>query len=177
MEILSPIPPHHLPDAARMWWAAFGPIGARPQMRAEQGAAAVRGGDVVGVMGLRDGGGGFLATTPLMARLLFRAAPPTDDLVIDGIAVSQPRQGTGAALLDHALDRARAQGRNGLRAEVRARNHAARAFWQAMGFVEIARGRYGWPWSGQVLSLRRPLSGTALAERPRDAAQQGKGAG
>lgn len=158
MEILTPIPANHLPAAAAMWWAMFGPMCARtPQMRAENGAAAVRGGDVVGVMGLRDAGGGFLSATPLIARLLFRAAPPSDDLVIDGIAVSQPRQGTGAALLDHALARARAQGREAVRAEVRAGNHAAVAFWQAMGFVEVARGRYGWPWSGQVLILRRPV--------------------
>lgn len=159
MEILTPIPAQHLPAAARMWWRRFGPwgTGRAPQMRADRGAAAVLGGDVVGVMGLRDAGGGFLTATPLLARLFYRAAPPTEDLVIDGIAVSHPRQGTGAALLAHAQARARAQGRTGLRAEVRANNHAALAFWQAMGFMEIARGRYGWPWSGTVLILRRPV--------------------
>lgn len=88
MKILTPIPVQHLPAAAGMWWAMFGVMGAPvPAICADRGAAAVRAGAVVGVMGLRDGRGGFLAAPPLIARLLFRAAPPTDDLVIDGITV------------------------------------------------------------------------------------------
>lgn len=159
MQILTPIPTQHLPAASRMWWAAFGAAGRRaPQVRPENGTAAVRAdGDLVGVMGLRDAGGGFLLATPLVARFMFRPAPATDDLVIDGIAVRDRRRGTGSAMLDYATARARMQGRPGLRAEVQASNHAALAFWQAVGFAEVGRGRYGWPWSGQVLILRRPI--------------------
>ena len=112
-------------------------------------------GGVAGVIGLRDAQGGFPAATPLGARIAFRAAPATADLVVDGIVVRDARQGIGSALLRQALVRAASAGHPGLRAEVRVQNSGAMEFYRAMGFVPVAQGRFGWPWTGQVAILRR----------------------
>lgn len=162
MQILTPIPDARLPDAAMLWWRSLG-AGARPPgwrvpaVDGRRGIALLRDGRVAGVLGLRDSGGGFLRPgrwpAGLMLRL-YRAAPATDDLVIDGIAVASRRRGDGARLIDAARQQARLQGRPGLRAEVRSTNSAALAFYAAQGFVNIAQGRFGWPWTGQVVVLR-----------------------
>lgn len=161
MQITSPIPQDYLTDAARMWWRSFGPRRLRrrpPRVCAAHGVAAIDDqGTLIGVMGLRDADGGFLVSQPLSVRLLYRAAPPTADLVIDGIVARHRRAGTGRALLSQGIACARAAGRPGLRAEVIARNKPAIAFYRALGFTEIARGRYGWPWAGQVVVMRRPV--------------------
>lgn len=160
MQITSPIPDRHLADAARLWAGAFAPpLGARqPRLRACHGIAAIgAGGRLDGVAGIRDHRGGFLAELPWQARILFRAAPPTADLVIDGIVVDDRRRGIGRALLDRAAQAACQAGRPGLRAEVEVRNTAAMAFYAATGFVEIGRGFFGWPWSGPVAILHRPV--------------------
>lgn len=162
---LSPIPDALLAEAAALWWRGVGPGWPRrpPPVRAAQGIVAQAEGDgrVLGVAGLRDGSGGFAAQTPPPIGLMFRAAPPTADLVLDGIVARHPRQGIGRALVAAALARARETGHPGLRAEVEARNRAACAFYGRLGFQEVGRGRYGWPWSGQVLVLRRPVAGWA----------------
>ena len=161
--VVTPIPKALLADAALIWWREFGPPGLRtraPPVRAERGAVAVDGqGRVRGVVGLRDHGGGFPARVPVLARWLCRAAPPTADLVIDGIVALDRRAGIGRALVRAAAARARAGGHPGLRAEVRSSNPVAMGFWRAMGFAEEARGRYGWPWSGMVAVMRRDLDG------------------
>lgn len=160
MQISSPIPDRHLGEAARLWWGAFAPLGGgrAPAIRACHGIAAIGpDGRVAGVAGFRDHEGGFLADTPTLARLLFRAAPETPDLVIDGLVVDRPRRGTGRALLAAAAGIACRAGRPGLRAEVELRNRSAMLFYGATGFAEIGRGRFGWPWSGPVAILRRPL--------------------
>ena len=160
MQITSPIPDRLLDDAARLWWAAFAPpfSGTPPLARACHGIAAIGAdGRLAGVAGLRDGQGGFLADSPWLARAFYRAAPPTADLVIDGIVVDGPRRGVGRALLDRAAQAARQAGHPGLRAEVEVRNTAALAFYAATGFVQVAQGRYGWPWSGLVAVLHRPV--------------------
>ena len=160
MQIASPIPDRHLADAARLWSAAFAPpLGAgQPRLRACHGIAAIEtGGRLGGVAGIRDHRGGILADQPWLARVLYRAAPPTADLVIDGIVVDDRRQGIGRALLDRAAQVAHHAGRPGLRAEVEMRNTAAMAFYAATGFVEIGRGFFGWPWSGPVAILHRPV--------------------
>ncbi|MDB6182175.1 GNAT family N-acetyltransferase [Paracoccus fistulariae] len=161
MRLLSPIPQTHLSEAARIWWHSFGPRHRRdrvPHICPAHGIAAIDAQDrVAGVMGLRDSEGGFLLAPPLSLRWLYRAAPPTADLVIDGIVARQRRAGTGRALLAEAGRRARACGRPGLRAEVLARNTAAIAFYRALGFSELTRGRYGRIWSGQVVIMRRPV--------------------
>ncbi len=160
MQIASPIPDRHLRDAARLWWSAFAPpVGAGPpRVRACHGIAAIGpDGCLGGVAGIRDGQGGFLADQPWLARCLYRAAPPTADLVIDGIVVDGPRRGVGRALLDGAAQAARQAGHPGLRAEVELRNTAAMAFYAATGFIEIGRGSFGWPWSGLVVLLHRPV--------------------
>nr|WP_272874538.1 GNAT family N-acetyltransferase [Paracoccus shandongensis] len=132
--------------------------GRAPGIRACHGIAAIGpDGRLAGVAGFRDHEGGFLAETPVLARLLFRPAPATPDLVIDGLVVDRPRHGTGRALLEAAAGIACRSGRPGLRAEVALRNRPALAFYAAAGFAEIGRGRYGWPWSGPVAILRRPL--------------------
>lgn len=162
---LSPIPDAVLAEAAALWWRGVGPGWPRrpPPVRAAQGIVALTDADrgVLGVAGLRDGSGGFAARMPPLTGPLFRAAPPTDDLVLDGIVARHPRQGIGRALVAAALVRARDGGHPGLRAEVEARNRAACAFYLRLGFQEVGRGRYGWPWSGQVLLLRRPVAGWA----------------
>lgn len=154
-EIIHPVPPGLLDQAAALWWAHFAPpLTRRGAFAASHGVVAVAGGAVVGVAGLRDHRGGF-ARGAAPAAILYRAGPATDDLVIDGIAVARPRQGDGARLLAGARDVARRWHRPGLRAEVAMANHAAMAFYAANGFCTVAQGRYGWPWTGPVAVLRR----------------------
>ena len=160
MQITSPIPDRLLGDAARLWWAAFAPpvSAGPPRVRPCHGIVAVGAdGRLNGIAGLRDGQGGFLADTPWLARCLYRAAPPTADLVIDGIVVDGPGRGVGRALLDRAAAAAGQAGHPGLRAEVEIRNTRALAFYAAVGFAEIGRGSFGWPWSGPVALLHRPV--------------------
>lgn len=160
MQMLNPIPQALLPAAARLWWRGIGPGWAVrvPPVRASHGIVALDGaGRLAGVAGLRDASGGFLGRIPLAARLFFRAAPPTADLVLDGIVAARPREGAGRALVRAACAHARAGGHPGLRVEVRARNRGALAFYARLGFHETARGRFGWPWSGMVVLMRRDL--------------------
>ncbi|MBK4216543.1 GNAT family N-acetyltransferase [Paracoccus caeni] len=159
MQIRSPIPEEHRDAAALLWWQSFG-TGLRrrtpPEIRPAHGIAAIdRQGTLAGVMGLRDDQGGFLVARPSIIGLLYRPAPPTSDLVVDGIVSARPRQGAGRAMMTEGLDRARAAGRPGLRVEVQASNRTAIAFYASLGFVEIARGGYGWPWTGPVMVMRR----------------------
>lgn len=160
--------------AVALWWASFGravrPLGGEGPLGADgrRGLVAVgQDGAVIGVAGLRDVGGGWLRLRPGLLDPLFRPAPPTDDLVIDGIAVAAAhrRHGVGQALVAGALARAAQGGHPGLRAEVARRNAGAVRFWQAAGFVETGRGRFGWPWGGPVLLMRRDaVAGAAVAE-------------
>lgn len=144
-----------------LWWRRFGLRGIRRShrpVRAENGAVALDDQNRLrGVMGLRNGAGGFLRHPPRRARLLFRGAPATDDLVIDGILSLEGRRGIGAALLGESIARARQEGRPGIRVEVQARNRTALAFYARQGFAEVLRGRYAWPWSGTVIVLRLPV--------------------
>lgn len=160
MQIVTPIPDRHLDAAARLWGHHFLPpvLRAQPRLRACHGMAAIGGdGALQGVAGFRDHDGGVLADLPWIARHLFRPAPPTADLVIDGIAVASPRRGTGRALLDAMAPIARRAGRPGLRAEVEVGNGPAMAFHAALGFSQIGQGQFGWPWSGPVAILRRSV--------------------
>ena len=151
--ILGPIPARVLPDAAALWRASFG---GRGDCDPTRGLAALDAqGRVAGVMGLRDGQGGFLLQEAGWRGWLYRPAPPTRDLVIDGIAVVDRRGGVGRALVQHALMLAGQRGFPGLRAEVRLSNPGALAFYRALGFQSEGRGRYGLPWWGQVEVLRR----------------------
>lgn len=158
IHLIAPIPPWHLTDAGRLWWCHFGGPGPAPAMRGDHGAVVLRDDTVIGVAGFRDAGGGFSQHAPILAGLLFRPAPPTADLVLDGIAVTDRRAGAGRLLIRAGLDHARNLGRPGLRAEVALRNRTALAFFQSLGFAEVTRGRYGWPWTGQVVVLRRDAS-------------------
>ncbi|MGR3199263.1 MAG: GNAT family N-acetyltransferase [Paracoccus sp. (in: a-proteobacteria)] len=155
MQILHPIPDEALPRATALWRAHFGFLAWPRHLRPLHGIVAVGpSGQVLGVMGLRDASGGAPAGALPAPPWLFRPAPPTGDLVIDGLAVSDPGQGTGRALVAEALRRARLRRHPGLRAEVRARNCGALAFYGRLGFGEESRGRYGLPWWGQVHVLR-----------------------
>lgn len=159
MQIVTPVPDHHLDAATRLWNRHFAPpLGfGTPRLRACHAIAAIgANGQLLGVAGFRDQDGGVLDHVPWLARQMFRPAPPTADLVIDGIAVAIPRRGIGRALVDRAGHMARGAGRPGLRAEVEAGNVPAMDFHAAMRFAEIGRGRFGWPWSGPVAILHRP---------------------
>ena len=153
----SPISAAHLADAAALWGRHFAwPRRALPAARicpAHGVVALDRAGQVIGVAGLRDADGGFLRRASSLACVLYRGAPATSALVIDGIATALPRQGIGRALIFAALDEAGRQGRPGLQAEVALGNQTARAFYRSLGFAEQGRGRYAWPWSGPVLLL------------------------
>jgi GNAT superfamily N-acetyltransferase len=161
IRIVSPIPPEHLAEASMLWWRGFGLRGIRRShrpVRAENGVIALDDQNCLrGVMGIRNGSGGFLRHPPRRARLFYRGAPATEDLVIDGILALECRKGIGAALLGESFARARQEGRPGIRVEVQARNRAALAFYLRQGFVEIIRGRFAWPWSGTVIVLRLPV--------------------
>lgn len=156
MQILHPIPDAALPQAAALWRAHFGLMGWPAGLRSGQGVVAIdRQGRLQGIMGLRDASGGLAARDLAAPGWLFRPAPATGDLVIDGLAVATPRQGIGRALVAEALRLAARRARPGLRAEVRQRNGGALAFYGSLGFAEEGRGRYGLPWWGQVHVLRR----------------------
>lgn len=157
MKICAPVPDAALPQAIQLWRSAFGSPGRAGRPCAENAIAAMRGEVIEGIVGLRDHRGGFLAASPPLARLLFRPAPPTADLVLDGIVVRHPRRGCGRALIFAAEAEARRRHRHGLRAEVRLRNRDAMAFYRSLGFVEETRGRFGWPWSGMVAVMRKPI--------------------
>ncbi|WP_169308806.1 GNAT family N-acetyltransferase [Paracoccus gahaiensis] len=157
MQILSPIPQALSGQAAALWRGHFGAAGWPRRISAAHGLVAVDGrGRVAGVMGLRRAEGGFAQGLPPLPGWLFHPAPATRDLVIDGLAVADPRQGTGGALIAAACAIAARSGHPGLRAEVRARNAGALRFYAAMGFTQIGQGRYGLPWWGQVHLLRLP---------------------
>lgn len=159
MQICHPIPTCHLQAAAALWWRSFGIGPGVPAASAERGVVAIDAdGGLAGVMGLRDADGGFMPVGRGLARILYRPAPPTADLVIDGIVAAPRRQGVGHALIAEAERITRRRGRCGLRAEVQLRNAAARAFYARLGFLEERRGRFGWPWSGRVVVLRKPLA-------------------
>ena len=147
-------------EAGRLWRRHFGHIGLGG-CKAEKGAVAVSAGQVQGVIGFRDHRGGFAqpgrGALVALAEMLYRPAPSTADLVIAGIAVRRPRCGYGRALIAQAVTQAQLRGRAGLRAEVALRNRRALAFYRKLGFVEEGRGRYGWPWTGIVVILRRPV--------------------
>lgn len=102
-------------------------------------------------------GAGFWPTRPGWRGPSIARRRPTADLVMDGIVVDGPRRGVGRALLERAALVARQAGHSGLRAEVEVRNTAAMGFYAATGFAEIGRGAFGWPWSGPVAVLHRPV--------------------
>lgn len=156
MQIFSPIPEAVLGEAVKLWSSEFGWLSQR--VVASNGAVALNGDEVRGVVGLRDHNGGFLSGHPATSPFLFRPAPPTADLVIDGIVVRSRRCGIGRALIGAAEIEARRRQRRGLRAEVRLGNPAALAFYAELGFSEETRGRFGWPWSGIVSVMRKPIS-------------------
>nr|WP_010398445.1 GNAT family N-acetyltransferase [Paracoccus sp. TRP] len=144
----------------------------RTAMRPGQALVALSpAGRLVGVAGLRDANGGFLspdaggfvaAWGPFGGRLrhlttaLYLGGGETTDLVLDGVAVRPEwrRRGIARALVKAAAAHAREFGYPALRAEVHARNHAALAAWQAIGFRHLGRERLGWPWSAPAHVLR-----------------------
>lgn len=144
----------------------------RAAMRPGQALVALSpGGELLGLAGLRDANGGFLDPAPggfvavwgpaggrlrHLSTRLYRAGGATADLVLDGLAVAPQwrRQGIARALVQAALDQARARGHTALRVEVEARNHAGLAAWRALGFQPLPRQRLGWPWSPPAHVLR-----------------------
>lgn len=162
MKILTPIPATLLPEASALWRSRFRPVG-RGRICPGHGVVAVdTAGRLAGVMGLRDAAGGFWQPRRGQGlTLLFRACPPTADLVIDGIVAARLRGGAGRALIAAGLAYAGRCGHPGLRAEVQTRNRPALDFYRALGFVEVARGRYGWPWGGTIAVMRLPVAQVA----------------
>lgn len=193
-----PVPPEirrGVPDelrqaAAVLYWRHFGaqllPLPVAPRrgialiraaMRPQQALVALSpSGELLGLAGLRDAGGGFLDPAPdsfvavwgqaggrlrHLAAALYRPGAATADLVLDGLAIHPlwRRQGIARALVHAATDHARARGHAGLRAEVEARNQAGLAAWRALGFQPLPRQRLGWPWATPAHVLRLPLSG------------------
>ena len=188
IRILHGLPAHLRIAAAALYWRHFGTQLLPLPARHRRGMALVRAvlrpdhalvalsaqGQLVGIAGLRDARGGFLAADPHSFRAvwgtargrlchlstgLYRAGPQTEDLVIDGIAIRPDwrRQGIARALVNAAADHARAQGHVALRAEVAADNREALAAWRAMGFQRQSRHRLGWPWSRPAHVLRLTL--------------------
>jgi len=172
--ILRGIPPELQGAAAALYWRHFGAQVLPLPVAARQGVALAPSGRLVGIVGLRGAGGGFLDPSaegfvavwgPARGRLrhlaagLYRPGAATADLVLDGIAVLPQwrRQGIARALIRCAAAHASALGHPALRAEVQAGNRDGLAAWQAMGFCPLARQRLGWPWSAPAHVLRLPL--------------------
>ena len=157
MKICAPIPEALLPEATALWRSSFARFPGRVRVCAENAIVVTSQERLEGIVGLRDHRGGFLVTSHSLARFLFRPAPPTTDLVLDGIVVRRQRHGFGRALVSAAEEEARLRNRPGLRAEVRLRNRKALRFYRQLGFVEETRGWFGWPWSGRVVVLRKQV--------------------
>ena len=157
MKICVPVPDALLPEATALWRSSFARFSGRLRVRSQNAIVVTSHEGVEGIVGLRDHQGGFLVISPSLTRFLFRSAPPTTDLVLDGIVVRRQRHGFGRALIAAAEEEARLRNRPGLRAEVRLRNEKALRFYRQLGFVEETRGRFGWPWSGRVVVLRKQV--------------------
>lgn len=174
--------------AARLYWRGFGaalqPLPTGPRQGAALVCAAMRPeralialdarGGLVGLAGLRGAEGGFLEPAGADFRAVFgpaggalrraliglyRGGSPTDDLILDGVAV-RPRwrgRGVARALVAAAEAEARRRGHPALLAEVEARNRAALASWLALGFQPACRQHLGWPWHPRAHVLRRPV--------------------
>lgn len=182
------VPPGLRRAAAALYWRHFGrqilpvPVPARQgialmraAMQPDRALVAVSAqGGLLGLVGLRDAGGGFLDPAPghfiavwgraggrlrHLSTALYRPGRGTADLVLDGLVTHprQRRQGVARALVQAAMAEARAQHRDGLRVEVEARNHTALAAWRALGFQPLPRQRLGWPWAAPAHVLRLPL--------------------
>ena len=186
--ITAGIAPSCLPAAAALWWrgmgrqvlphapARAGIRWARLALRPQAGLCAHdRHGRLVGLAGLRDGGGGLIdwrvPLSPLLGPLagglgraglmLWRAGPATADLVLDGLAVHPRarRAGMARALIRAALAEAAARGRPGLTVEVLAANRAARELYASEGFVVAVSHRPGH--GRRALVMRRDCAGNA----------------
>lgn len=188
IRILHGLPAHLRTAAAALYWRHFAlqllPLPTRPRrgmalvramLRPDHALVALSAqGQLVGIAGLRDAQGGFLAADPHSFRAvwgnargrlchistgLYRAGPQTGDLVIDGIAVRPDwrRRGIAHALVLAAAEHARLRGHGALRAEVAASNREALAAWRAMGFQRQSRQRLGWPWTRPAHVLRLTL--------------------
>lgn len=176
--------------AAALWWRGMGrqvlPHAApragigwtRRALRPQAGLwVHDRRGRLVGLAGLRDGAGGLIdwqvPLSPLLGPLagglgragllLWRAGPPTADLVLDGLAVHPraARAGVARALLRAALAEAAVRGRPGLTVEVLAANRPARALYASEGFVTVARHRLG---HGRLALVLRRGCGSGLPQ-------------
>lgn len=188
IHLLQDLPPHLHTAAAAFYWRHFGnqvlPFPARARqgirliraaMRADHTLVALSSrGQLVGIAGLRDTDGGILTAGSHQFRTvwgnahgclhhlgtrLYRAGPPTPDLVIDGIAIHPAwrRRGIARVLVRTVADHARTRGHMALRAEVADANRAGLAAWYAMGFSGHMRHRLGWPWSRRAHVLRLPI--------------------
>ena len=71
--------------------------------------------------------------------ILTRTSYDDSELFRVAVAPEARRSGLGAALLDAALDRAKARGARRMLLEVRASNEPALALYRKLGFTELAR--------------------------------------
>lgn len=178
IKLVEGVPDRQRAQAVRLYWHHFGRqilplrvpdrLGCALLERALQGDRVVTAqgpcGELVGVMGLRDAGGGILSLDRMVLRDIFghvvggllwaimqshRSGPDTTDMLIDGIAVADGwrRRGVGTLLMAAACELATLRGYPGLQAEVAANNRAALAFYRSLGFQERGRAKIGWPWS------------------------------
>jgi len=81
------------------------------------------------------------------------------DLDRIGVHPGHRRRGVARMLLDRAVESAVADGAVRLLLEVAANNHAAVAFYEGVGFVEIARRRRYYRGGADAVVMERPLPG------------------
>jgi ribosomal-protein-alanine N-acetyltransferase len=112
------------------------------------------------VLGLLDGRGGLA---------LLRVTADEAEILTIGVIPEMRRHGIARALLDACMMRMRALGVRTLFLEVGVRNRAARALYEASGFVEVGRRRHYYASGEDALILRadlEPAQESRLEEGP-----------
>jgi ribosomal-protein-alanine N-acetyltransferase len=118
------------------------------------------------VLGLLDARGGVA---------LLRVTADEAEILTIGVIPAMRRRGIARALLDEAMQGARALGVRSLFLEVGIRNRAARALYEAIGFVEVGRRRRYYADGEDALILRASLDPVEARDADPSAARLASG--
>ena len=138
---IQPVGPAHAAVLAAIHGAAF------PHEAWGAGALQVQL-EMQSVLGLLDDRGGLA---------LLRVTADEAEILTIGVIPGMRRRGIGRDLLDECMRRTRALGARSLFLEVGVRNRAARALYEASGFVEVGHRRHYYANGEDALILRADL--------------------
>jgi ribosomal protein S18 acetylase RimI-like enzyme len=168
------LPPALRPQAAALYWQAFGPKLGRvmgPEAKAlayltriireDHAIVALDGDQLLGLAGFRTPQGSFAVGEPIdlaaiyglwggiwRGELMRRLSNEVDNenFLLDGLCVREGNrsQGLGRALMGAIAAEARLRGYPGVRLDVVAENTRARALYARLGYVETKSQSIGW---------------------------------